>query len=83
MIDRYDPEHDDAPELLGYREHEEPGIAGREMWFEDEEHAGPRLRLWLFGPDRLRECVEATDWQVTAIQRGSDTPHYLAALEKR
>lgn len=70
------------PELLGYREHDEPGLASRTMWVEYGGVEGSLLHFRLFGTDPLRECAQASGWELAAIERRPNTPHYLAAVEK-
>ena len=84
VVDCYDPDHTDTTELIGYREDPTPGLAHRVMCFEYEGDRSPILQLRLFSPDRLREAVIGTGWEVTAVVRDDGSRyHYRAALAKR
>ncbi|WP_433630701.1 class I SAM-dependent methyltransferase [Halomicrococcus sp. NG-SE-24] len=82
VVDCYDPDHEEAEELLGYRDDPTPGLAHRVMHFEYEGDVSDVLLFRLFAPDRLREAAVGTDWTVSEVRYGDDGPHYRAALEK-
>jgi hypothetical protein len=81
-IDCYNPERDETSELLGYRPDPTPGLASRVMAFEYEDSVSAILLFRLFSPDRLREAAVATEWDVSDIQYGDSSYHYVAALSK-
>ncbi|WP_435076922.1 class I SAM-dependent methyltransferase [Halococcus sp. AFM35] len=82
-FDCYDPARIDGEEMLGYRADPAPGLAHRVMHFEYEGDVGETLLFRLFGPDRLREAVSGTDWNVAACRYDAvDSPHYQVALAK-
>jgi len=83
VFDNLDPTHPSAPDLLGFRPSEAPGLARRSFHFEYAGEVGPTLELLLFGPDRLREAMAGTDWRLADVLRGPrEGPHYLAALTR-
>ncbi|WP_327052040.1 class I SAM-dependent methyltransferase [Halomicrococcus gelatinilyticus] len=82
VVDCYDPDRDEAAELLGYRDDPTPGLAHRVMSFEYEGDVGDALLFRLFSPDRLRAATDGTGWEVAAVRYGDEGPHYRAALEK-
>lgn len=85
VLDNYDPEHERAADLLGYREDPTPGMAYRLFHCEYEGDAGETLLFRLFSPDKLREAAVGTGWEVAEIQRPpkGEGAHYNAALTKR
>ena len=83
-LDCYDPERVAADEMLGYRSDPTPGLAHRVMHFEYEGTVGETLLFRLFSPERLREAVRDTDWEVVDRRyAGDDSSHYQVALAKR
>jgi SAM-dependent methyltransferase len=82
VVDSYDPTHDAAPELLGYRPDPAPGLASRVMSFEYEKTVDDILLFRLFSPERLREATVGTPWDVVDVRPKPDSPHYNAALTK-
>lgn len=84
VLDCFDPEAEDAAELLGYRDDPTTGLAYRVMHFEYECEVDETLLFRLFSPKRVREAVIGTDWDVAEINRSPDTygPHYQVALSK-
>jgi hypothetical protein len=82
VLDCYDPTYEDAPEMLGFRADQTPGLAFRVFHFEYGDVVGETLLFRLFSPDRLREAAGATGWAVAEIKRPHDAYHYLAALRK-
>jgi predicted AlkP superfamily pyrophosphatase or phosphodiesterase len=81
VLDCYDPDDEEIAEMLGYRADPTPGLAYRVMHFEYENEVGKTLLFWLFSPDRMREAVVDTEWDVAEIKRSSG-PHYQVALAK-
>jgi SAM-dependent methyltransferase len=73
VVDNYDPTTLDGDRLLGYRPDPRPGMARRTFHFEyvreGEREVGPSLDFVLFGPDRLREVVVGTLWDVERVNR--------------
>ncbi|PSQ15658.1 SAM-dependent methyltransferase [Halobacteriales archaeon QS_8_69_26] len=83
VFDGFDPAHERAPDLLGYRSDPAPGLAYRTYHFEYEGDVGPTLLFRLFGPDRVREATAGTPWRVADVHEGSvRNPHYEVALAK-
>jgi SAM-dependent methyltransferase len=82
VLDAYDPEYGNAPEMLGFRSDPAPGLGHRVIRYEYEGVAGETLLFVLFGPDRLREATTGTDWAVADVQRPNDAYYYRAALQK-
>jgi hypothetical protein len=83
VFEGYDPECEGTKELLGYREDSTPGLAFRVLHFEYENDVGDTLLFRLFSPDRLREAVLGTGWEVAAIRHPSgNAHHYQTALKK-
>lgn len=84
VVDCYDPDHESAEELLGYRPDPTPGLAHRVFHFEYEGAVGETLLFRLFSPDRLREAADGTGWEVADLRRpyGDDSAYYRAALQK-
>jgi hypothetical protein len=85
VVDSDDPDHERAPDILGFRPDPTPGLAYRLYHFEYEGDVSEPLLLRLFSPDRVREAAIGTGWEVAEIQRSADgdVPHYRAALVKR
>lgn len=83
VVDGYDPTHDEAEELLGYRADPTRGLAHRVFHFAYEDEVSETLLFRLFSPDRLREATVGTGWSVADV-RGSEegTAYYRAALTK-
>jgi hypothetical protein len=84
VLDCFDPEDAEIADMLGYRADPTPGLASRVMHFEYEEDIGETLLFRLFSPDRVREAVVGTGWEVAEIERSPSTygPHYQVALSK-
>lgn len=83
VLDAYDPSHERATDLLGYRADPTPRLAYRLYHFEYENDVGKPLLFRLVSPARLREATLGTGWTVAEIRRSSDGHHYRAALKKR
>ena len=60
VLDAFDPEHPEAPGMLGYREDPTPGLAYRVMHFEYDGVVGDTLLFRLFSPERIREAVRGS-----------------------
>lgn len=82
VLDCYDPTHDGATEMLGFRPDPSPGLARRVVRYEYGDLIGDTLLFLLFSPDRLREATRGTEWAVADIRRPHGTYHYRAALQK-
>ncbi|WP_160133742.1 class I SAM-dependent methyltransferase [Halococcus salsus] len=81
LLHGYDPDREATVEILGYRADPTPGLAHRvyHTTYRDQHET---LLFRLFSPDRLREAVVGTGWQVAEVRRFS-AETYVAALEKR
>ena len=84
VLDCFDPDDEETADLLGYRADPTTGLAYRVMHFEYEDTVGETLLFRLFSPDRVREAVVGTGWNVAEIHRSPHTygPHYQVALSK-
>jgi hypothetical protein len=82
VLDAYDPEYGNAPEMLGFHSDPASGLGHRVIRYEYEGVAGETLLFVLFGPDRLREATTETAWTVADVQRPHDAYYYRAALQK-
>lgn len=85
VVDSYDPGGLDPATFLGYRPDPRAGVARRTFHFEYEGPDGGRevgrsLSFVLFGPDRLRDVLVGTPWELDAVwpQEG----YYRAKLAK-
>lgn len=72
IVDSYDPAELDPASFLGYRPDPRPGVARRAFHFEyrrpDGVHeVGPTLPFVLFGPERLRDVLVGTPWELEAV----------------
>lgn len=83
VVDGYDPIHQGATDLLGYRDDPSRGLAHRVFHFAYEGAVSETLCFRLFSPGRLREAAVGTGWEVAAVRRDEDGPHYRVALSKR
>lgn len=73
VVDQFDPTHPGASDLFGYQDHPEPGYGRREFGVA---YRGERDRLSMLhaSPDRTREMVADTPWQVAEVARPDDHP---------
>lgn len=84
VLDCYDPKHEEASDLLGFRDDPTRGLAHRVMHFEYEGDVGETLLFRLFSPERLRDAAAETGWTVADV-RYSDSAnpsYYRGALAK-
>ena len=84
VVDCYDPEHDAAADLVGFRVDPTSGLAFRVMHFEYEGDVGETLLFRLFSPERLEEAAADAGWDVEDVRygSGSNSSYYEAALVK-
>lgn len=90
VVDNYDPAELDAESFGGYRGDPRDGVARRTFHVEYHREAdgererliGESLSFLLFGPDRLRDAVVGTPWEVAGTNRPGGEHHYRARLEK-
>lgn len=88
LVDNYDPAGLDPERFIGYRPDPRPGMARRAVHFEyrrpvggqEEREVGRTLSFVLFGPDRLRDAVVGTPWELADVYPGNG--YYRARLEK-
>lgn len=85
IVDSYDPGSVDPDSLIGYRPDPRPGVARRAFHFEydrpdGQREVGPTLAFVLFGPERLRDLLVGTPWELTAVW--PQTGYYRAKLAK-
>lgn len=85
VFDGYDPDHEKTTDLFGYRDDPAPGLGYRVYQCAYREQVSETLVFRLVSPDRLREAVIGTGWEVTEVKRGLDETaySYTAALTKR
>jgi hypothetical protein len=84
VLDCFDPEGEEAVNMLGFRDDPTTGLGYRVMHFEYEGDADETLLFRLFSPERVQEAVIGTEWGVAEINRSPATygPHYQVALSK-
>ena len=84
VLDCYDPEHEAAADLLGYRDDPTSGLAFRVMHFEYEGDVGETLLFRLFSPERMEEAAADAGWEVEDVRygSGSNPSYYETALAK-
>lgn len=83
VIDGYDPGHERASGLFGYRPDPVRGVARRVYHETYEDEVGDTLSFWLVGPERLAAAAEDAGWYLAEVRSGSvRTPHYQAAMTK-
>lgn len=85
IVDSYDPAELDPADFIGYRPDPRQGVARRAFHFEydrpdGEREVGAALSFILFGPDRLRDLLVGTPWELTAVWPQS--AYYRAKIEK-
>lgn len=81
IVDAHDPSADGAVELFGYRSDPRPGLARRALHFEYDGIVGRTLVFLLLAPERFREAVVPTEWEVADVRR-RDGPGYAVCLRK-
>lgn len=82
VVDGYDPDHEAATDLLGFRADPTSGLAHRVFHFVYDDAVGETLLFRLFGPGRLREATVGTGWTVADVRRDAEGSYYRAALSK-
>lgn len=84
VVDNYDPDHEAASNLLGYRDDPAAGLAHRVMHFAYGGDVGETLLFRLFSPNRLEEAAIGTGWELVEVSRlgGTNPSYYRAALVK-
>lgn len=85
IVDSYDPAGLDPETFLGYRPDPRPGVARRAFHFEyrrpdSDRLVGRTLSFVLFGPDRLRDALVGTSWELAAVWPRE--AYYRARLER-
>lgn len=85
IVDSYDPTGLDPDDFIGYRPDPRQGVARRSFHFEYDRpgggrEVGPALSFVLFGPDRLRDVLVGTPWELTAVW--PESAYYRTKLEK-
>lgn len=85
IVDSYDPAGLDPESFVGYRPDPRAGIARRAFHFEyrrpdGEREVGRTLPFVLFGPERLRDVLVGTPWELDAVW--PQAAYYRAKLEK-
>lgn len=85
IVDSYDPAGLEPADFIGFRPDPRRGVARRTFHFEydrpdGQREVGPALSFVLFSPDRLRDVLVGTPWELTAVWPQS--AYYRAKLEK-
>lgn len=85
VVDGFDPEHETTREKLDYRADPARGRAFRLLQYEYDGTLGEPWLYRLFTPDRVREAVVGTGWDVAEVRYGDDDWAHLyeVALRKR
>jgi hypothetical protein len=83
VFDGYDPAHEGATDMLGFRADPKPGLAFRTVHYEYADLVGDTLLFRLFSPGRFRDVATETGWSVVDVHRPHNSYYYLIALEKR
>lgn len=85
IVDSYDPSELDPESFIGYRPDPREGVARRTFHFEYERPDGARevgrtLSFVLFGPERLRDVLVGTPWELGDVW--PQEAYYRAKLTK-
>lgn len=88
LVDSYDPAGLDPETFIGYRPDPRPGVARRAFHFEyhrpdngvGKREIGRTLSFVLFGPERLRDVVVGTPWELADVSPGDS--YYRARVAK-
>jgi SAM-dependent methyltransferase len=86
IVDSYDPARLDPETFVGYRPDPREGVARRAFHFEYERpddggcEVGRTLSFVLLGPERLRDVLVGTPWELDAVWPRE--AYYRARLEK-
>lgn len=86
IVDSYDPARLDPETFIGYRPDPRRSVAGRAFHFEYERpddggrEVGRTLSFVLFGPERLRDVLVGTPWELADVW--AQEAYYRARLEK-
>lgn len=85
IVDSYDPSMFDPESFIGYRPDPRAGVARRSFHFEyrrpdGEREVGRTLSFILFGPERLRDVLVGTPWELADVW--PQEAYYRARLEK-
>lgn len=85
VIDGFDPEHERTRDKLDFYDDPAPGLAHRLLQVEYDGTLGEPWLYRLFTPDRIREAVVGSGWEVAEVHYGDDEWDHLfdVALEKR
>ncbi|PSQ45113.1 SAM-dependent methyltransferase [Halobacteriales archaeon SW_6_65_15] len=85
VVDGFDPEHEVTKAKLDYRADPARGLAYRVLQYEYDGTLGAPWLYRLFTPDRVREAVVGTGWEVAEVKYGDDDWSHLyeIALRKR
>lgn len=85
IVDSYDPAEIEPESFLGHRPDPRPGVARRTFHFEYRRPGGNRevgrsLSFVLYGPDRLRDVLVGTPWELAEVW--PQATYYRAKLTK-
>lgn len=85
VFDGFDPQNEATQDLLDYRPDPAPGLAYRVAQFEYDGSLGEPWLYRLFTPDRIREALVGTAWELADLRYGDGNwEHtYHVALRKR
>lgn len=85
VIDGFDPGHETTEGMLDYYADPAQGLAYRVLQFEYDGTLGEPWLYRLFTPERVREAVAGTGWEVAEVKHGPGewAHNYRVALRKR
>jgi hypothetical protein len=81
LVDGYDPTDPTCVDLLGYRADPREGLARRSFRFQYGDEFGDPIAMLLFSPDRLRDVIAGSAWQVADLLAAEDAAHFRVVLE--
>lgn len=85
VFDGYDPDHESTKAKIDYHEDPEPGLGYRILQMEYDGTLGEPWVYRLFAPDRVRQAVIGTGWEVAEVKYGDGRWEnlYNVLLQKR
>ncbi|MFB6197599.1 MAG: class I SAM-dependent methyltransferase [Halobacteriaceae archaeon] len=72
VFDGFDPEHERNKEKIDYHEDPTPGLGYRVLQMEYNGILGEPWMYRLFSPEKMREAVIGTGWEIAKIESGDD-----------
>lgn len=85
VFDGFDPDRETTEQKIDYHEDPTPGLAYRVLQMEYNGHLGEPWMYRLFSPQKVREAVIGTGWEVAEIEYADDEWDHLyqVVLQKR